>query len=120
MHWRRTLSKFNFIKMRIQGIWDCPDQDQEVTAKPINETQMFQITSREPMEPIDEEAGDLANLEDVSESKHANETTERIEDVNEENDEQITDQIEAPLPNILLDQNVPFRKNLYNLNCILI
>ena len=28
----------NFIKMRIQGIWDCPDQDQEVGAKHINET----------------------------------------------------------------------------------
>ena len=39
----------NFIKMRIQGIWDCPDQDQEVGAKHINETEMLQITSREPM-----------------------------------------------------------------------
>ena len=62
-------------------------QGQEVGAKHINEIEMFQMTSREPMEPIDEEAGDLANLEDVSESKHANETTERTEDVNEENDE---------------------------------
>ena len=45
----------NFIKMRIQGIWDCPDQ--EVGAKHINEIEMFQMTSREPMEPIDEELG---------------------------------------------------------------
>ena len=55
----------NFIKMRIQGIWDCPDQDQEVGAKHINETEMFQMTSRELMEPLDEEAGDLGDLEDV-------------------------------------------------------
>ena len=33
-------------QMRIQGIWDCPDQDQEVGAKHINETEMFQMTSR--------------------------------------------------------------------------
>ena len=55
--------------MRIQGIWDCPDQDQEVGAKHINETEMFQMASREPMEPIDEEAGVLGDLEDVSESE---------------------------------------------------
>ena len=56
----------NFIKMRIQGIWDCLDQDQEVGAKHINETEMFQMTSRERMEPIDEEARDVVDLEDVS------------------------------------------------------
>ena len=65
----------NFIKMRIQGIWDSLDQDQEVGAKHINETEMFQMTSREPMEPIDEEAGDLVELEDVSESEHTNDST---------------------------------------------
>ena len=47
----------NYINMRIQGFWDCPDQDQEVRAKHINETKRFQITSREPMEPIDEVRG---------------------------------------------------------------
>ena len=31
----------NFIKMRIYGIRDFPDQDQEVKAKYINETEMF-------------------------------------------------------------------------------
>ena len=30
----------NVIKMGIQGIWDCPDQDQEVGTKHI-ETEMF-------------------------------------------------------------------------------
>mgnify|MGYP000055280134 CR=1 FL=1 len=75
MHWRRTLSKFNFIKMRIQGIWDCPDQDQEVGAKHINETKMFQMTSRETMEIMDEEAGDLVDLEDESEFEQTHEST---------------------------------------------
>ena len=89
--------------MRIQGIWDCPDQDQEVGAKHINETQMFQMTSQKPMEPIDIEVGDLVDLEDVSESEHANEAIERTEDVNEENVEQKMDQVEAPLPDLLLD-----------------
>ena len=69
----------NFIKMRIRGIWDCPDQDQEVGAKHINETEMFQMTSREPMQPIDEEARDLGDLEDVSESKQTQENGDHTE-----------------------------------------
>ena len=36
------------------------------------------MTSREPMEPIDEEVGDLMDLEDVSESEHTQETTNHI------------------------------------------
>ena len=43
------------------------------------------MTSQKPMEPIDIEVGDLVDLEDVSESEHANEAIERTEDVNEEN-----------------------------------
>mgnify|MGYP000721700939 CR=1 FL=1 len=70
----------NFMKMRIQGIWGCPDQDQEVGAKHNNETERFQITSREPMEPIDEEARDLVDLEDVSKSKHTHDSTEHVGD----------------------------------------
>ena len=38
--------------MRIHGIWDCPDQDQ----------------------------GDLVDLEDVSESKHTQETTDHTDE----------------------------------------
>ena len=52
----------NFIKMRMQGMWDCLLQDQEVGAKHINETERFQMTSTKPMEPIDEEVGDLVDL----------------------------------------------------------
>ena len=42
----------NFIKMRILGIWDCPEQDQEV--------------------------GDLVDLEDVLESEHTQETMDQL------------------------------------------
>ena len=41
----KDFEQVNFIKMRIQGIWDYPDQDQEVRAKHINETEGFQMTS---------------------------------------------------------------------------
>ena len=82
--------------MRILDIWDCLDQDQVVGAKHINETEMFQMTSREPLELIDKEVGDLVDLEDVSESEHANDSVERTEDVNDENVEQTTDPVERP------------------------
>ena len=93
----------NFIKMRIQGIWDCPDQDQEVGAKHINETEMFQMTSREPMEPIDEEAGDLVDLEDVSESEHTQETTDHTDEEKGDNPDQRVSPEEPSLPDLLLD-----------------
>ena len=57
----------DFIKMTIQGIWDCLDQDQEVEAKCINKLERLQLTSLEPMEPIDEEAWDLVDWEEVIE-----------------------------------------------------
>ena len=69
----------NFIKINIQGIWDCPDQDQEVGAKHINEIEMFQLTSREPMEPIDEDGGNLVNLNDVLESGQTQDSIEQTE-----------------------------------------
>ena len=89
--------------MRIQGIWDCPDQDQEVGAKHINETEMFQMTSREPMEPIDEEAGDLVELEDVSESEHTNDSTQRTNEANEDNPDERANPEETALPDLLFD-----------------
>ena len=93
----------NFIKMRIQGIWDCPDQEQKVRAKHINETEMFQMTSREPMEPIDEEAMDLVDLQDVSESEHTHESTEHTDEANEDNPDQRVSPEESSLPDLLLD-----------------
>ena len=55
----------NFIKMRIQGLWECPDQDQEVGAKHIDSTERFQHASREPIPPLaGGQPGELIDLED--------------------------------------------------------
>ena len=90
-----------FIKMRIQGIWDCLDQDQEVGH--INETKMFQMTSREPMEPIDEEVGDLMDLEDLLQSEHTQETKEHTDEEKGYNPDQRVSPEEPGLPDLHLD-----------------
>ena len=89
--------------MRIQGIWDCPDLDQEVRAKHINEIEMFQMTSRELMEPLDEEAGDLGDLEDVSESEPTQETTDHMHEDKGDNPDQRLSPEELVVPDLLLD-----------------
>ena len=96
-------TQVNFIKMRITGIWDCIDQDQEVKAKHINETKMFQMTSREPMEPIDEEAGELVDLEDVTQFEHTSDSREHGDDTNEKSLEQSTMPEEPSMPDLLID-----------------
>ena len=93
----------NFIKMRIQGIWDCPDQDQEVGAKHINEIEMFQMTSPIPMEPIDEEDGDLGDLEDVSKSEHTQEITDHTDEEKGDNPDQSVSPLLPDVPDFLLD-----------------
>ena len=89
--------------MRITGIWDCPNQDQEVGAKHINETEMFQMTSREPMEPIDEEAGELVDLEDVTQFEHTSDSGEPGDDTNENSLEQSVVPEEPSMPDLLID-----------------
>ena len=64
---------------------------------------MFQMTSWEPIEPIDEEAGDLVDLEDVSESEHTQETTNHTDEVNGDNPYQKVSLEEPGLPDLLLD-----------------
>ena len=86
--------------MRITGIWDCPDQ--EVGAKHINETEMFQMTSREPMEPIDEEAGELVDLEDVTQFEHTSDSGEPGDDTNKNSLEQSAPE-EPSVPDLLID-----------------
>ena len=55
----------NFFKMRIQGLWECPDQDQEMGAKHIDSTERFQQASREPIPPLaGGQPGELIDLED--------------------------------------------------------
>ena len=93
----------NFIKMRIQGIWDCSDQDREVGAKHINEIEMFQMTSQEPMELIDEEAGDLGDLEDVSESEQTQESANHTEEEKGDNPDHCASPIQLVVPDLLLD-----------------
>ena len=60
------------------------------------------MTSR-PTEYIDEEAGDLMDLEDVSDSEHIHDSIEHTEDVNEDNLEQSTILEEPIVPNLLMD-----------------
>ena len=85
-----------------QGIWDCPDQDQEIWAKHIIETEMFQMTSKEPMELIDEERGNLLDLEDVLESKHIHDSGDLTEDANEDNLEQLVNLVESPVLDLVI------------------
>ena len=59
---------------------------------------MFQMTSKEPMEPINEEAGDLLDLEDVSESEHTHESTEHTDEANEDNVDRRVSREELGLP----------------------
>ena len=55
------------------------------------------------MEHIDEEVGDLVDLEDVPKFKHINDSTEHIDEANEDNPNQIANPEEPPLPNLLFD-----------------
>ena len=51
--------------MRIQGLWECPYQDQEVSAKHIDSTERFQHASHEPIPPLaGRQPGELIDLED--------------------------------------------------------
>ena len=61
------------------------------------------MTSREPMEPINEEARDLVDLEDVSEFEHTNKSTEHIDKANEDNPDRRISPEGPGLPNFLLD-----------------
>ena len=50
--------------MRIKALWECPDQDEEVGAKHIADTERFQAASREPIPPLAGECGELIDLDD--------------------------------------------------------
>ena len=53
-----------FINMRIKALWKCPDQDEEVGAKNLIDTERFQPASREPIPPLAGEPGELIELDD--------------------------------------------------------
>ena len=50
--------------MRIKALWECPDQDEEVGAKNLANTERFQHASREPIPPLAGEPGELIELDD--------------------------------------------------------
>ena len=56
--------KVVFINMRIKALWECPDQDEEVGAKHIVDTEKFQPASREPIPLLAEEPRELIELDD--------------------------------------------------------
>ena len=51
--------------MRIKALWECPDQDEEVRAKRVADTERFQAASREPIPPLAGEPGELIELDYV-------------------------------------------------------
>ena len=50
--------------MRIKALQECPDQDDEVGAKNLVDTERFQPASREPIPPLAGEPGELIELDD--------------------------------------------------------
>ena len=50
--------------MRIKAIWECPDQDEEVSAKHIPDTERFQAAPRELIPLLAGELGELIDLDD--------------------------------------------------------
>ena len=59
------------------------------------------MASREPMEPIDEEGGDLVDLEDAPGSEHIQDSAEDIEHVDVA--PLSVDLGEQPVPNLLME-----------------
>ena len=53
-----------FIKMRINALWECPNQDNEVSLKHIVDTERVQPASREPIPPLPGEPRELIELDD--------------------------------------------------------
>ena len=57
-------AQVSYNKMRINGIWECPDADQEVGAKHVGDTKRYLCASREPMPALANETGELGELND--------------------------------------------------------
>ena len=55
------------------------------------------------MKPIDEEVGDLVDLEDVPESEHTQETTDHTDEEKGDNPDQRVSLEESGIPDLLLD-----------------
>ena len=82
--------------MRIKALWECPDQDEEVGAKHIADTERFQPASREPIPPLAGEPGELIELddeliEDLTVARLAREDNAHIAEVTSIRDEEDND-----------------------------
>ena len=53
----------SFINMRIKALQECLDQDEEIGAKNIADTERFQQASREPIPRLGDEPGELIELD---------------------------------------------------------
>ena len=53
-----------FINMWTKALWECPDQDEEVRAKHVADTERFQVASWEPIPPLAGERGELMEPDD--------------------------------------------------------
>ena len=69
----------------------------------LGSDKMFQITSREPVEPINEEAGVLSDLEDVLESEKTQDTADQTEEDKGDNPEHSASPVQPVVPDLLLD-----------------
>ena len=54
----------SFFNMRIKALRECLDQDEEVGAKHIADTECLQQASRGQIPPLDDEPGELTELDD--------------------------------------------------------
>ena len=52
-----------FINMHIKAWWEFPNEDEEVGANHITDTERFQAASREPIPPLASEPGKLIELD---------------------------------------------------------
>ena len=90
-----------FINMRIKALWECPDQDEEVGAKHIADTEKFQPASREPIPPLAGEPGELIELDDelledftvARLSREGNLPTSEFDSIMDEEDNDVDDLI---------------------------
>ena len=53
----------SFINMRLKALWECLDQDGEVGAKHIADTERFQQASPASIPPLRDEPGELIELD---------------------------------------------------------
>ncbi|KAH6557349.1 hypothetical protein KP509_1Z120000 [Ceratopteris richardii] len=87
-------AQVSFIRMRINGLNECPDEDEEVGRKHIADTERFQAASREPVPPLADEPGDMADLEEpILEQERQDRCSNVPEDTNTLEPEESYDQL---------------------------